>query len=176
MTAQVGGGSAPVPRGADPPAGAAGDGQSAGTLPSQAAVSTSTWSLTKLARASAGGALALAAAQMVDIRVTGRQASDTPVRAFEGLTRHRVRSPAGRAAVGYAVQSSLAPLGAGAALLAGHQLTRRLGAATLAPLLFVGIVNPALGISTWPWRWTRSDWTRELTLKSVMAIAIVAPL
>ena len=111
---------------------------------------------------------------MVDMRVTGRQASDTPVRAFEALSRHRVRHPAERAAVGYAVQSSLAPLGAGAALLAGHQLTRRFGAATLAPLLFVGIVNPALGIFPWPWRWARSDWTRELTLKSVMAIAIIA--
>ena len=154
----------------------AGDGQCAGAPQSQAAVSNSTWSLTKLARASAGGALALAAAQMVDMRVTGRQASDTPVRGFEALSRHHVRNPAERAVVGYAVQSSLAPLGAGAALLAGHQLTRRFGAATLAPLLFVGIVNPALGISPWPSRWTRSDWTRELTLKSVMAIAIIAPL
>ena len=54
------------------------DGPSARTHQAAAAVSTSMRSLTKLARASAGGALALAAAQMVDMRVTGRQGSDTP--------------------------------------------------------------------------------------------------
>ena len=79
-----------------------------------------------------------------------------------------------RAAVGYAVQSS-API-SGQARAAGERVTRRFDAAALAPLAFVGIVNPALGISAWPWRWTRSDWTRELTLKSVMAVAVVAPL
>jgi hypothetical protein len=119
---------------------AAADGPSERAHQSQAAVSTSSWSLTELARASAGGALALAAAQMLDMRVTGRQGSDTPVRAFEALSRHRVRNAAERAAVGYAVQSSLAPLGAVAALLAGERVTRRFGAAVLAPLVFVGIV------------------------------------
>jgi len=129
-----------------------------------------------LARASASGALALAAAQMLDMRVTGRQGSDTPVRAFEALSRHRVRNAAERAAVAYAVQSSLAPLGAVAALLAGQRGTRRFGAAALGPLVFVGIVGPALGASAWPWRWTSRDWARELTLKSVMAIAVIAAL
>ena len=153
-----------------------GDGPSAQTHQSHVAVSTSSWSLSKLARASAGGALALAAAQIVDMRVTGRSGSDTPVRGFEILSRHRVRGTAARTAVGYAVQSSLAPLGAVAAARAGPRVTRRFGAAALAPLLFVGVVNPAFGASAWPWRWTRSDWTRELTLKSVMAIAIIAAL
>lgn len=129
-----------------------------------------------LARASTSGALALATAQMLDMRVTGREGSNTPVRAFEALSGHRVRNVAERAAVGYAVQSSLAPLGALAALLAGQRGPRRFGAATLGPLVFVGIVGPALGASAWPWRWTRSDWLRELTLKSVMAIAIIAAL
>jgi hypothetical protein len=154
----------------------AADGLSARTHQAAAAVSTRTRSLTKLARASAGGALALAAAQMVDMRVTGRQGSDTPVRAFEALTRHRVRNDAEGTAVGYFVQSSLAPLGAVAALLAGERVTRRFGAAFLAPLVFVGIVGPAVGASAWPWHWTRNDWTRELTLKSVLAIAIIAGL
>jgi hypothetical protein len=151
------------------------DGPSARSHQAAAAVSTSTRSLTKFARASAGGALALAAAQMVDMRVTGRQGSDT-VRAFEALTRHSVRSGAERAAVGYSVQSSLAPLGAVAALLAGERVTRRFGAALVAPLVFVGILGPALGASAWPWHWTRNDWTRELTLKSVLAIAIITGL
>lgn len=154
----------------------AGDRPSRHTHQSRARVSTRTWSLTKLPRASVGGALALATAQMVDMRVTGRQGSDTPIRGFEALTRRRVRATVARAAVGYAVQSSLAPLAAVAAVLAGQRVTRRFGAAALAPLAFVGIVNPALGISAWPWRWTRSDWTRELTLKSVMAVAVVAAL
>ena len=150
------------------------DGPSARTR--RAGVSASTRSLTKLARASAGGALALAAAQMVDMQLTGRQGSDTPVRAFEALTRHRVRNDAEGAAVGYSVQSCLAPLGAVAALRAGERVTRRFGAAFFAPLVFVGIVGPALGASAWPWHWTRNDWTRELTLKSVLAIAIIAAL
>ena len=154
----------------------AGDEPSAPTHQSPAAVSTSSWSLTKLVRASAGGALALAAAQMVDMRVTGRPGSDTPIRGFEILSRRRVRGTAARTAVAYSVQSSLAPVGAVAAVLAGQRVTRRFGAAAMAPLLFVGVVNPAFGASAWPWRWTRSDWTRELTLKSVMAIAIIAAL
>jgi hypothetical protein len=134
------------------------------------------WSLTKLARGSAAGAAAFAAAQMVDMRVTGRPTSDTPVRAVEALSRRRVRGAAARAAVGYTVQSSLAPVAAVAATLAGQRMTRRFGAAVLAPIVVVGTINPALGVSAWPWGWTRSDWTRELTLKSVLATAIVAAL
>ena len=122
------------------------------------------------------GALALAAGQIVDMRFTGRPVSDTPLRTFEAVSRRRVRSPAARAAVGYAVQSSLAPAGAVAAVLAGEQVTRRFGAAALTPLAVVGIVGPALGASAWPWCWTRSDWTREFALKSVLALAIVAAL
>jgi hypothetical protein len=153
-----------------------GDVPPARTHQSQAAVSTSSWSLTKLARASAGGALALAAAQIVDMRVTGRPGSDTPVRGFELLSRHHLRGTLARTAVGYAVQSSLAPLAAVAALRAGPRVARRFGAAALAPLIVTVIVNPTFGASAWPWHWTRSDWTRELTLKSVLAIAIIAAL
>jgi hypothetical protein len=152
----------------------AGDGPSAPTHQSQAAASNRSWSLTKLARVSAWGALALGAAQMVDVRVTGRPGSDTPVRGFEILSHRCVRSTVARTALGYAVQSSLAPLAAVAASLAGPPKTRRFGAAALAPLIVTVVVNPTFGASAWPWRWTKSDWTRELTLKSVMAIAIIA--
>jgi hypothetical protein len=150
--------------------------QSAPAQASQTGTPTSAWSPTKLARASACGALGLGAAQMIDMRVTGRQGSDTPVRAFEAVSHRQVRGRAARAAVGYAVQSTLGPLGAVAAVLAGEKMTRRFGAAALPPLLVAGIVSPALGASTWPWRWTRIDWTRELTLKSAFAIAVVAAL
>jgi hypothetical protein len=139
-------------------------------------VSHSSWSLTKLARASAGGALALAAAQMVDMLVTGRQGSDSPVRAFETLSRHPVQSAAARVAVGYAVQSTLAPVGAVAAVLAGQRAARRLGAATIAPLVLSAILNPVFGSAAWPWHWTPNDWTRELTLKSVLAVAVITAL
>jgi hypothetical protein len=61
-----------------------------------------------------------------------------------------------------------------AATLARPRVAHRFGAAVLAPLLWVGFVNPALGVSSWPWRWTRDDWTRELTLKSVLAVAVSA--
>ncbi len=154
----------------------AGDGPSKPTHPPQAGAPTSEWTLTKLARASVEGALALAAAQTVDMRLTGRPSSDTPLRTFEAVSRRRVRSPAARAAVGYAVQSSLAPAGAVAAVLAGEPVTRRFVAAALTPLAVVGTVGPALGASAWPWCWTRSDWTREFALKSVLALAIVAAL
>jgi hypothetical protein len=153
----------------------AADGPSARSQ-SHAGAPTSAWSLKTLGRASATGALAFAAAQMVDMRLTGRPGSDTPVRGFEALSRRRVRGAAARAAVGYAVQSSLAPVGAAAAVFAGPRMTRQFGAAVLALLGVVGIANPALGLSTWPWRWTRSDWMRELTLKSVLAIAVIAAL
>jgi hypothetical protein len=154
----------------------AADGPAARTNQSRAEISHSSWSPTKLARASAGGALALATAQMIDMLVTGRQGSDSPVRAFETLSRHCVQSAAARVAVGYAVQSTLAPVGAVAAVLAGQRATHRLGAATIAPLVVSGILNPAFGSAAWPWHWTRSDWTRELTLKSVLAIAVITAL
>ncbi len=154
----------------------AGDEPPARISESQAAVANSSLSLAKLARASAGGALALAAAQMVDMRVTGRPGSDTPVRGFEILTRRRVRGTATRTAVGYAVQSTLAPLAAVAAALDNQRMTRRFAAAAVAPLIVTVIVNPTLGASAWPWHWTRSDWMHELTLKSVLAVAVVAAL
>lgn len=148
---------------------------SARTQP-QGEAPSSAWSLTKLARASAGGALALAAAQAVDMRLTGRPGSDTPVRGFELLSGRHVRGTAARIAVGYAVQSSLAPLASVATALAGQRVTRRFGAAALAPLVVTAIVNPTVGVSAWPWHWTRSDWTRELTLKSVLALVVTAAL
>jgi hypothetical protein len=150
--------------------------QSAPAQPSQGALPKGARSPTKLARASACGALGLGVAQIVDMRITGRQGSDTPVRAFEVVSHHQVRGAAARAAVGYAVQSTLGPLGAVAAVLAGEKTTRRFGAAALASLLVAGVVSPALGASTWPWRWTRIDWMRELTLKSAFAIAVIAAL
>jgi hypothetical protein len=113
---------------------------------------------------------------MIDMLVSGRQGSDSPVRVFETVSRHRVQSAAARVAVGYAVQSTLAPVGAVAAVLAGQRVTRQLGAATIAPLVVSGILNPAFGSAAWPWHWTPTDWTRELTLKSALAMAIVIAL
>jgi hypothetical protein len=130
--------------------------------------------MSRLARASISGAVAFGVAQMIDIRVTGRHGSQTPVLAFERLTRRTVPDGALDVLVGYAVQSALAPIAAVAATLVGPRVAPRFGAAVLAPLLWVGIVNPALGVSSWPWHWTQDDWTRELTLKSVLAIAVVA--
>jgi hypothetical protein len=134
------------------------------------------WPTTNLARASASGAITFAAAQLIDIRLTGRPSSDTPVRAVEMLIRRPVKGPLLRTMLAYGVQSSLAPGAAVAASLACGKPTRRLGAAFLAPLAFVALVNPALGVSAWPWRWTARDWVRELTLKSVLALAVTAAL
>jgi hypothetical protein len=134
------------------------------------------WPMRHLARASASGAIAFAAAQLLDIRITGRPSSDTPVRAVERLLGHSVQGRLLRTVLGYGVQSSLAPSAAVAASLASGSPTRRLGAAFLAPFTFVAVVNPALGASTWPWRWTTEDWVRELTLKSTLAIAVIAAL
>jgi hypothetical protein len=132
--------------------------------------------MSNVARASASGAITFAAAQLIDMRLTGRPSSDTPVRAVEKLIAHPVQGPLLRSVLGYGVQSSLAPSAAIAASLAGRRPTRRLGAAFLAPFAFVALVNPALGVSTWPWHWTAGDWVRELTLKSALAIAVTAAL
>jgi|GEM_PF-2299385 len=129
-----------------------------------------------LARASASGAVSLAAAQLIDMRLTGRPSSDTPIRAVELLIQRPVKGRLLRTVLAYGVQSSLAPSAAFAASLAGGRPTRRLGAAFLAPFAFVALVNPALGVSTWPWRWTAGDWARELTLKSVLAVAVTTAL
>jgi hypothetical protein len=132
--------------------------------------------MTHLARASASGAIGFAAAQLIDMRLTGRPSSDTPIRAVERLIGHPVQGSLLRSVLAYGVQSSLAPSAAIAASRAGGRPTRRLAAAFLAPFTFVALVNPALGVSTWPWHWTAGDWVRELTLKSVLASAVTASL
>jgi hypothetical protein len=130
----------------------------------------------RIALASASGAMALAAAQEADMWITGRPASEMPVRAFEILTGRLVSSQRARTVVGYAVQSSLGPAAAVAVRLAGQRISTRLAAGTLAPLILVGTLNPLLGSGQWPWRWTREDWTRELAIKSMLAIAVVTTL
>ena len=132
--------------------------------------------ITHLARASASGAITFAAAQLIDMRLTGRPSSDTPVRAVEKLIRRPVQGLLLRNVLAYGVQSSLAPSAAVAASLAGGKPTRRLVAAFLAPFAFVALVNPALGVSTWPRHWSAGDWVRELTLKSTLAIAVTVAL
>jgi len=133
-------------------------------------------STAKLARASVSGAVSLALAQRIDIRLTGRAPSDTPVRAVEALTGRPVQGSLARAAIGYGVQSVLAPISALAASRTGADSGRRLGAALLAPVAFATLVSPALGASARPIRWTASDWVRELTLKGSLALAVVATL
>lgn len=132
--------------------------------------------MANLARASASGAITFAAAQLIDMRLTGRPSSDTPIRAVELLIKRPVKGRLLRTVLAYGVQSSLAPSAALAASLAGGRPTRRFGAAFLAPFAFVALVNPALGVAAGPRRWTAGDWTRELTLKSVLAIAVTAAL
>jgi hypothetical protein len=115
-------------------------------------------------------------AQRIDIGLIGRASSDTPVRAVETLTGRPVQGSLARAAIGYGVQSALAPISALAASHAGAASVRRLGAAFLAPVAFATLVSPALGASAWPIRWTASDWVRELTLKGSLAVAVAATL
>jgi hypothetical protein len=129
-----------------------------------------------VARAAASGAIALAAAQIIDMRITGRPPTDTPVLGAELLIGRPIQDPRRRTVVGYAVQSSLGAASAAAAALAGGAPTRRLLAAILAPLAVSAIINPAFGVSTWPWHWTRSDWQRELVNKGTLAVAVVIAL
>jgi hypothetical protein len=49
--------------------------------------------MTNVARASATGAITFAAAQLLDMRLTGRPSSDTLVRAIEKLIGHPVEGP-----------------------------------------------------------------------------------
>ena len=129
--------------------------------------------MNNVVRASAAGSVALAAAQLIDIRVTGRDPSPAPIVAIERLLGRPVPHPA-QTAVSYAAQSSVAAAAALPTNLIGGSFTRRLAIAYLAALSTGLIVDPALGASSWPSRWSASDWARELTLKGTLAIAVAA--
>jgi hypothetical protein len=132
--------------------------------------------MTNLAHACVSGAVALAAAQIVDMRVFGRHPTDTPVHAFQTVTHLQVPEGLPRTIVGYVVQSLLAPMAAVAATLAGERAAPRFVAALVVSLSLPTVVNPALGASDWPSHWTKNDWTRELLIKSVLATTVVAAL
>lgn len=127
-------------------------------------------------RASAVGAVALAAAQAVDMAITGRPASGVPVRVVERLTGRTLKSAVVRTAAGYAAQSSIALSAALSARLAGGSATRQAGTAFASAVGGGAIVDGALGAVEAPWHWTPAGWAREAALKGALAIAVVAAL
>jgi hypothetical protein len=123
-------------------------------------------------RAGAAGALALAAAQRMDIAVTKRQPSDAPVELVRNLTGWEPRRGAARAVVSYAAQSTL-PFAAAVILSAvdGGPARRFAGAWVIA--LFSGtVVDGGLGLVEPPWQWSAADWVREMALKGAMASGV----
>lgn len=120
-------------------------------------------------RAGTAGALALAAAQRIDIAVTKRQPSDAPIELVRNLTGWELRRGAAQTVFGYAAQSTL-PFAAAVILSAvdGGPAKRFAGAWVVA-LLGGTVVDGGLGLVEPPWRWSAADWVRELALKGAMA-------
>ena len=120
-------------------------------------------------RAGAAGALALAAAQRIDIAVTKRQPSDAPVELVRNLTGWELRRGGARTVVGYAAQSTL-PFAAAVILSAvDGGPARRFAGAWVVALLGGTVVDGGLGLVEPPSRWSATDWVRELALKGAMA-------
>ena len=95
-------------------------------------------------RAGAAGALALAAAQRIDIAVTKRQPSDAPVELVRNLTGWELRRGAARTVVGYAAQSTL-PFAAAVILSASDGgPARRFAGAWVVALLSGTVVDGTL--------------------------------
>ena len=127
---------------------------------------------TQTVRAGAAGALALAAAQRIDIAVTKRRPSDAPLELVRNLTGWEPRRGAAQTVVSYAAQSTL-PLAAAVILSAvdGGKARRFAGAWVIA-LLGGTVVDGGLGLVAPPWRWSAADWVRELALKGAMASGV----
>ena len=120
-------------------------------------------------RAGAAGALALAAAQRIDMAVTKRQPSGAPVELVRKLTGWEPRREDAQTVVSYAAQSTL-PLAAAVILSAfDGGRARRFAGAWVVALLCGTVVDGGLGLVEPPWRWSAVDWVRELALKGAMA-------
>ena len=129
----------------------------------------------RLLPAAAAGAVTLAAAQIMDMRLTGRPPSDVPARVVERLTGRTLQQGAARTVIVYGAQSSLALLAAAIAVTSGRRGgPAPFGAALTATVLLAGVFDAALGAAPAPWKWTPVDWTRECVLKGAMSAAVVA--
>jgi hypothetical protein len=127
-------------------------------------------------RATVAGSAALAGAQVLDMRLTHRPPSDAPERLIAQIIRRPLPGWA-RTGSSYLSQSTIPLTIALMAELARLQtFSARLRLAVAVSLGAGTVVDPALGVCDLPWRWSRSDWVREVGLKSSLAIATAAAL
>ncbi len=127
-------------------------------------------------RATVAGAAALAGAQVLDMRLTRRPPSDAPERLIAQIIGRQLpawtRTPAS-----YLSQSTIPLTIALAADVAQSQTFSARMKLALGISLGAGtLVDPILGVCDMPWRWSRSDWAREVALKSSLAVATAAAL
>ena len=127
-------------------------------------------------RATVAGAAVLAGAQVLDMRLTHRPPSDAPERLIGQIIRRPVPGWA-RVGASYLSQSTIPLTIALVADLARLQtFSTRLKLAVTVSLGAGAVVDPVLGVCDLPWRWSRSDWVREVALKSALAITTAAAL
>jgi hypothetical protein len=132
--------------------------------------------MSSLTRASGASAVVFAVAQIIDMRLTGRPASKTPVRVVERVMRRPIEGEFARITTGYGAQSSVPVAAAVFASLVDGSRTRRFGAALAGSVGGGVLVDSGLGASDSPWRWSRQDWARELVLKSALAATVAVTL
>ncbi len=127
-------------------------------------------------RATVAGAAALAGAQVLDMRLSHRPPSDAPERLIAQIIRRPLPGWA-RTGASYLSQSTIPLTIALVADLAQLQsFSTRLRWAAAVSLGAGTVVDPVLGVCDVPWHWSRSDWAREVALKSSLAITTAAAL
>jgi len=127
-------------------------------------------------RATAAGAGTLAGAQVLDMRLTHRPPSDAPERLIARIIGRPLPVWA-RTGASYLSQSTIPLAIALAADVARVQTFSARVKLALGISLGAGtLVDPILGVCDVPWRWSSSDWAREVALKSSLAVATAAAL
>ena len=132
--------------------------------------------MSNVLKATVAGAAALAGAQVLDMRLTHRPSSDAPERLIAQIIK---RPPPvwARTGASYLGQSAIPLTIALAADVAQLQTFSSRMRLALAISLGAGtVVDPVLGVCDVPWRWSRSDWAREVALKGSLALATAAAL
>ena len=128
--------------------------------------------VTDVVRGGTAGAVALAAAQLADMRITKRDSSDAPLKLVKTLTGWEPRHAAARNVVSYASQSTIPLVAAAVVSSVDAGPAKRFSVAWVVTLVGAAIVDVGFGVVEPPWRWSGAEWGRELALKGAMAAGV----
>ena len=133
---------------------------------------TSTPSLTKGALAGLIGTAAMTAAQMAEMRLTGREPSLVPGHVASKLLRLKPKDDAALARISISMHWAHGiTMGTVRALLARTGLRGPGGAAAHFALMWSGdvMLYKTLGIAPWPWQWTAAELAPDVLHKGIYA-------